>query len=173
MIIKFQRGNVIRMAVLLLCLFCTSSIYSQAHFRFGGTWRLNESRSQFGNVPKYAAVSMYSFSIKDSNLTVRWNNSDSSGNESTHDESITLDGRASISLTSSGNITRRTKAILSENGDTLTIETMYSKPGTPDIPNYQIRRIFVMQNSDQEIYLNMKTPGYSLGLIYEKEKTVQ
>lgn len=156
-------------AICSLLLFPTAS-FAKGEVNFSGKWTLNESKSDLGEGRFFSASKMAITQEKES-ITIERTRTGSDGEERTSSETVTLDGKESITETENRKTT--STATWSDDKTTLTIKSTIEMSRQGE--TMEINRTQVLTLGEDDKVLNIQSDSSSsrgersVTLVYDKE----
>jgi hypothetical protein len=166
--ISTKTSLVISLTIFLLTVSYSSFDRLSKRPDFSGTWKLNIQKSQFNEVPYYAAVKQFTISQQENTISITRTLIDAESKEITTKEYFTMNGKPNSSVV----VGQKTKVSLitwSEGEEVLILNTSYSKSNKPEEIDYKLFQTWQLTNGDKELVVDLTTPGYKIKAIYDRE----
>jgi hypothetical protein len=135
---------------------------------FSGKWVLNVTKSEFGDIPLYAAVKQFDIKQNNDSIFIKKITIDENNHEKETTENISFNSQPSIQILDNKR-TKKSAAQWSSNGQVLTIANNYSLPGEPEKIDYSFLQTWSLTEDGKELNVNLKSPTYSIKAIYDKQ----
>lgn len=162
---------------LLLIFFCfimgTSAKITLQKPDFSGTWVLNVSKSDFGDIPKYVAPKQVKITSDKENLIMEMLVIAVSGADSTMIAKLPTTGNTVHMLTADQR-TRLYNATWTDNDQILKAEYSSSYSGKPDEEEYHTIEIWKLSSDGKQLLLNKQVKvangyEYAVKVVYDKQ----
>lgn len=162
-----QGGRYIIVVVFLVTTFALTGRAQQTNF--SGVWKLNTSKSEFGGTPSMAAVQSYVIDQNAKDISLKWTTVDNNNQETTSSQKLALDGSEVSAYLEQSQRTRTSTIQFSKDGKTILFNKSYSKAGEPKEIDYSLTENWALQNEGKELVINLKSPGYTIKAVYDKQ----
>jgi hypothetical protein len=140
---------------------------------FTGSWKLNVSKSEFGDIPQYAAVKQYDVRQDADSVFIKRIVVDQNNAEKNVDESISLDGKPTVHELA--NKKKRISVITwSDDKKTMTTKSSYTVANDPDEIEYSVIQSWII-SEDNSLRVTFKgydltdKKNFTIKLIYDKQ----
>lgn len=162
-----QEGRHIIAVVFLVTALAFTTKAQQTNF--SGTWKLNTSKSEFGNTPSMAAVQSYVVEQNAKDISLKWTTLGNNGGEVTSSQKVPLDGSSVSAYLQQPQRTRISTIQFSKDGKTILFNKSYSKPDEPSEIDYTLTEKWALQNDGKELVIDLKSPAYTIKAVYDKQ----
>lgn len=165
---QHQTAKTIAISLIVTFLFLVGSPVrvTAQQVNFSGKWLLNESKSEFGRVPPYAAVKQWEIRQDGSKLFVNRVLVNARNEETKSSEEDFIDGKPHEVKLAPGNT--KINTISWQDDKSLKMISEYKNPTDPT-KNYTLITVWTLGEDGKTLLENFTSPTYSLKAVYDKQ----
>lgn len=154
-------------SVCLMFIFISFMPPEKGYIDFSGKWNLNAVKSEFGDVPKRAAVQKFFVIQKKDSIYIDRIIINANGDEVASNERVSFDGRPCSSLLKDGR-TKVTTINWSPDKLQMTTVSTYSEPGNSEKSEYSLKMVWSLMSNKKNLVIVLTSSSYTITAVYDK-----
>jgi hypothetical protein len=135
---------------------------------FSGKWILNINKSEFDNIPQYAAVKQFNVRQENDSIDIERITIDANGEEATSREVVSLDGKPCTLVLSNGKSKTSSITWFDSQKEMKTVSS-YSAPNNPNNIEYILSQVWSLDGSKTVLTIILTAPEYTIKCVYDKQ----